>query len=346
MTGRERILRHLAGGEVDCLPVMPITMMFAADQLGVPYGRYATDHRVLAEAQIHTARKFGFDYVSAISDPAREAADLGAEVEYFDDQPPAIVESKARLADKSELRRLEVPDPLGGGRMHDRVKAIALLKQQAGGDLLVEGWIEGPCAEAADLRGINTLMLDLIDDPGFVRDLFEFIVEMELRFARAQVEAGADLIGVGDAACSLIGPRLYCDYVVPYEQKLIDGLHAMGTAVRLHICGRTRKLLPWMGRLGADILDLDWMAPLGEARAQSRPGQVLLGNIDPVAVLRNGAPETVRVRLAECHRAAGERYIVGAGCEVVRDTPEENVRAMVDYARRRRPADVPAADSV
>jgi uroporphyrinogen-III decarboxylase len=61
---------------------------------------------------------------------------------------------------------------------------------------------------------------------------------------------------------------------------------------------------------------------------------VLCGNIDPVAVLRNGTPETVRLRIAECHRAAGERYIAGAGCEVVRDTPEENVRALVGYARR------------
>jgi MtaA/CmuA family methyltransferase len=346
MTGRQRVLSHLAGGEVDHLPVMPITMMFAADQLGVPYGEYAADFRVLAEAQLHTARKFGFDYVSAISDPAREAADLGAEVEYFDDQPPALVESKARLADKGELARLKIPDPLGGGRMHDRVKAIALLKERAGGELLVEGWIEGPCAEAADLRGINTLMLDLIDDPAFVGDLFEFIVEMELRFARAQVEAGADLIGIGDAACSLIGPHLYRDYVVPYEQRLIDGLHAIGTLVRLHICGRTAKLLPWMGRLGADILDLDWMVPLEQARVQSRPGQVLLGNIDPVAVLRNGTPEAVRAKLAACHRAAGERYIVGAGCEVVRDTPEANVRAMVDYARTHRPADAPAPGSV
>lgn len=332
MTGRERILKHLKGERVDHLPLMPITMMFAADQIGARYRDYATDHRVLAEAQVFTARKFGFDYVSAISDPAREAADLGAEVEYFDDQPPAIVEERARLADKRELDRLEIPDPLGGGRMHDRVKAVALLKEKVGQEKLVEGWVEGPCAEAADLRGINTLMLDLVDDPGFVRALFEFIVAMELRFARAQLEAGADLIGVGDAAASLIGPRLYEQHVLPYEKKLIDGLHEMGALVRLHICGRTTKLLPWLGHLGADILDLDWMVPLGQARAQSRPGQVLLGNIDPVAVLRNGTPEQIRTALADCHRAAGERYIVGAGCEVVRDTPEANVHAMAEYA--------------
>jgi MtaA/CmuA family methyltransferase len=312
---------------------MPITMMFAAARIGAPYRDYAADHRVLAEAQIRTASEFGFDHVSVISDPAREAADLGAAVEWFDDQPPALVESRARLADKRELDRLQFPDPRGGGRMHDRVRGVALLWEQVGAEKLVEGWVEGPCAMAADLRGINTLMLDFFDDPGFVRALFAFVVEMELRFARAQVEAGADLIGVGDAAASLIGPRLYDEFVWPFEKRLVDGLHELGTSVRLHICGRTRRLFAGMGSLGADIVDLDWMAPLDEARREMGPEQVLLGNIDPVAVLRNGTPESVTAAIAECHHQAGDRYIVGAGCEVVRDTPPENVHALGRYAR-------------
>jgi MtaA/CmuA family methyltransferase len=185
----------------------------------------------------------------------------------------------------------------------------------------------------ADLRGINTLMLDFLDDPGFVRDLFEFAVEMELAFARAQLEAGADLIGVGDAAASLVGPRLYEQFVWPYEQKLVEGLHAMGARVRLHICGKTRRLFAGMGKLDAEIVDLDWMAPLDEARRIMGPGQVLLGNLDPVEALRHGTPESVTAAIAECHRQAGSRYIVGAGCEVVRDTPDANMRALCEYAR-------------
>jgi MtaA/CmuA family methyltransferase len=291
---------------------------------------------MLAEAQLFTAEKFGFDYVSAISDPAREATDLGAAIEWFEHQPPAIVESRARLAEKGALAGLRIPDTYSG-RMGDRVRGVALLKQRAGADKVVEGWVEGPCAMGADLRGINTLMLDFLDDPGFVRDLFEFAVTMELDFARAQLEAGADLIGVGDAAASLVGPRIYEQYVWPYEKKLIDGLHAMGGRVRLHICGKTRRLFGGMGKLGAEIVDLDWMGPLDEARRVMGPSQVLLGNIDPVEALRNGTPDSVTAAIAECHVQAGPRYIVGAGCEVVRDTPEANLRALCEYARATRP---------
>lgn len=78
MTGKERILAKLRGEPTDSLPLMPITMMFASDVASVCYGDYARDHRVLADAQV-VADRFDFDYVSAISDPAREASDLGVE---------------------------------------------------------------------------------------------------------------------------------------------------------------------------------------------------------------------------------------------------------------------------
>lgn len=332
MTGRARVTAMLEGRPIDRLPLMPITMMFAADQAGVPYGAYARDHRVLAEAQVLTAERFDFDYVSVISDPAREAADLGGAVEYFDDQPPALLEARALLTDKRRLASLEIPDPLGGGRMLDRVQALQLLQTRAAATRLVEGWVEGPCAEAADLRGINALMIDFYDDPAFVRELFDFVVRMELRFAEAQVAAGADIIGIGDAAASLVGPRLYSEFVQPFETRLVEGIHALGARVRLHICGNTRRLLAGMGRTGADIVDLDYPSPLALAREQMGPGQVLLGNLHPVAVVRDGTPESITAALAACHEAAGPRWIVGAGCEICRGTPEANLRALCEYA--------------
>ena len=202
---------------------------------------------------------------------------------------------------------------------------------------MIEGWIEGPIAEGADLRGINTLMMDFFDDPPFVRDLFAFVIELELRFAREQLKAGADVIGVGDAAASLVGPDIYNEFVWPYEKKLVDGIHALGGKVRLHICGNTRRILEGMGKLGCDIVDLDSMAPISEARQKMGPNTILLGNLNPVTVLRNGDPAGVTAAIAECHHQAGPRFIVGAGCEVPRDTPPENLRALCAYAHTHQP---------
>jgi MtaA/CmuA family methyltransferase len=333
MTGRERILAVLAGEKADSLPCMPITMTFAADVLGVKYGQYVRDHRIMADAQIKTAETFGFDYVSTISDPTREACDLGAKIEWYEDRPPAINEEQALFQDKSLLARMQIPEPAAGGRMEDRLKGVVLLRERAGKDLFVEGWVEGPCAESADLRGISRLMIDFSDDPEFVRDLFEFTLQRAIDFAAAQIEAGADLIGIGDAAASLVGPRIYREFVLPCEKRLVDAIHNQGGKVRLHICGNTRRILEGAATLNCEIVDIDYPVAMDQARSMTGPHQVLAGNLDPVRDLRNGSPEAITQSLARLQEHAGSRWIVAAGCEIVRDTPHENVRAMVEFAR-------------
>jgi MtaA/CmuA family methyltransferase len=197
--------------------------------------------------------------------------------------------------------------------------------------------VEGPIAEAADLRGINTLMLDFYDDPGFVGDLFDFATRVAMAFAGAQVDAGVDIVGIGDAAASLVGPAIYEELVWPREKRLVDHIHGLGARVRLHICGNTRRSVTAMARLGADIIDLDSLVPLDAARTDAGPSQVLLGNLNPVTELMSSTPSEIKRQLAERHAQAGPRYVVGAGCEIPAATPHENVDALVAFARETRP---------
>jgi MtaA/CmuA family methyltransferase len=332
MNSRKRVFALLEGQPLDHLPLMPITMMFAAHHIGATYGKYALDHHLMVEAQIRTAEDFRLDQVSAITE-TREAPDCGAAVQFFEDQPYALDESHARLADKGNLALLSPPEPAEGEHMRDRLQGIRLMKEKVGQEKVIEGWVEGPCQGAADLRGINTLMLDFYDDPGFVRELFEFVLQLALRFGRAQVEAGADLIGIGDPAASLVGPQLYRDFAWPYEKRLVEGLHAQGGRVRLHICGDTRRILKEIGTLGVDIVDIDSKVSLAEARQKMGPEQILLGGLDPVRVLQQGTPDQILRVVADCHRQAGSRYILGAGCEVPPQTPAENMQVLSQYAQ-------------
>jgi MtaA/CmuA family methyltransferase len=176
-------------------------------------------------------------------------------------------------------------------------------------------------------------MMDFSDDPAFVHDLFDFTLDVAIRFAAAQIEAGADIIGVGDAAASLVGPRIYKEFVWPWEKRLVDSIRAKGGRVRLHICGNTRRILDGMGTLGCDMVDIDYPVPMEQARSQTGLLQTLAGNLDPVRDLRNGSPETIVPLLEALQQQAGARWIVAAGCEVVRDTPHENMRALVEFAQ-------------
>src|SRR5579863_335678 len=120
MTGRERLLAVLSGQEADHLPLMPITMMFAADTLGMKYEQYARDYRAMADAQMKVAQLFGFDHVSAIGPPAPETADLGATIRWFPDQPPATLETESLLLEKGGLGPLRARGPRGGERVENR----------------------------------------------------------------------------------------------------------------------------------------------------------------------------------------------------------------------------------
>ena len=220
--------------------------------------------------------------------------------------------------------------------MHDRVQAAALFRREVGGEKLIEGWIEGPMAEGADLRGINTLMLDFYDDPAFVADLFEFVIEMGIRFARAQVEAGVDLIGVGrrrglaGRAADLRAVRLALREAAGGRHPR-DGREGAPAHLRQHQRHRRRDGPARLRHRGPGLSG----GPGPGAGADAGPGDPRQRRARGRAAQRHAG--AVTAALAECHRAAGPRYIVGAGCEVPRDTPEANVRAMCRFARDTRP---------
>ena len=205
MNGYERYIATLQGRPADILPRTPILMQFAAEYIGSNYAEFASDHRVLVRANAETARDFGFDQLSAISDPYRETHGFGGQVEYVTDGVPRC---PPPLGGGKDLSRLLRPDPLRSERMLDRVQAVRAYKARFDGEYSILGWVEGPAAEAADLRGVTEFLIDLVDDEAFAGELMDLCVDAGVDFARAQVEAGADTIGIGDALASQVSPRL------------------------------------------------------------------------------------------------------------------------------------------
>ena len=343
MTSIERVRRVVRGEAVDHLPAQPMSMMFSAKHAGIPFIDYTKDGRKMAEAQLKLVADFGLDCLLTCSDPAREVIDIAGEgsVDWFTDQGPAINEERAALADKLRLRSFKLPDPLGGGRMHDRVKSIELMRRTAGPGMSIVGWIEGPLALAAELRGLNTIMLDFGDDPQFAHDLLAFCADVALAYAPAQIAAGADTLGMSDAAAGLIGPDLYEEFLWPQQKRVLETLRRNHPDVllRQHMCGRIDRLYPKMAQLPIDIYEIDFPANLALAREQLGPTRTLAGNVSTITDLLEGTPERVYEACRRCHETSGRYFIVGAGCEISPLTPPENVRAMVAYARDHKPED-------
>ena len=315
-------------------------MQFAARHAGLEYNAYVTDPRRLAEAQLALADAYGIDCLMTCSDPARELIDIAGDgsVEWAA-SGPAIVESRAALLDTSRLGRLRVPDPLAPGRMRERITSIELMRAAAGPGASVVGWLEGPLALGQEMRGLSALMMDVYEEPGFVGDLLAFTSSVGMAYWEPQVQAGADTIGMSDAAASMMSAQHYETFVFPAQRRVVEDIRARrpDVIVRLHMCGATDHLLPIMRRLPVDIFELDYPVDLAAARAVLGPGRVILGNVSTVREMLSGSPEEVYAAAAECHRICGTRHIVGTGCEVPPETPPENLRALVAYARDHAP---------
>ena len=84
--------------------------------------------------------------------------------------------------------------------------------------------------------------------------------------------------------------------------------------------------IEYMAHSGADIIDVDWMVPLAEARELVGPNITLCGNFDPAGVLLQANPEDVAKAARQCIEAGGDKFILMPGCEVPPATPEENIR--------------------
>lgn len=347
MRSLERVRALVAGRPVDHLPVQPVVMMFAARHLGIPFIEYTRDGQKMAAAQSKLVRDFGIDCLLMCSDPAREVIDIAWEgsISWYEDQGPAICEERAALLDKRRLKSFRLPDPLGGGRMHDRIQAIETLQREFGGEVSIVGWVEGPLALAAELRGLTRSMTDFIDDPGFMIDLLDFTAEVAVVYAQAQIQRGADTIGMSDAAASMMGPVFYREFLFPRQLRVVQSICQSHpeVIVRLHMCGNTDALIPQMKQLPVHIFELDSPTNLVAARNLLGMDRVILGNVSTITDMLEGSPEQVYEACRRCHETCGKFHIVGTGCEVPPTTPPENLHAMVRYSREHRPEEYPKA---
>ncbi|NTV38101.1 MAG: uroporphyrinogen decarboxylase [Anaerolineales bacterium] len=332
MNSLVRLKQRLLGEAVDRPPNFDILMNLAAHHIGQPLASYYHDHRVLVDANLSVLEAFDLDIVQAISDPFREAADFGLEVEFPADNLP--INRKPLLVEPEDIKKLVTPDPATGPRMSDRVEAVRLFRERVGGEVPIMGWVEGALAEAADLRSVYLTMTDLVRRPEWLEELLEICVNVEIAFARAQVQAGADIIGLGDAVASQISPAMYRRFGLPYEKRIFAAVHEMGALTRLHICGNTTRILPDMMDSGADIIDLDWMVDFGAAAEVLGNRAAICGNQDPVTVMLDGTPEQVRRITLKCMTVGGPRSISAAGCEIPDGTPHRNLRAQAQALRQ------------
>ncbi len=350
LTSLERIRKVMNLETPDILPVGAFIGNHAARIAGIKLKDYYTDSADMFDAQMFALEKYQQDIVIMQSDNYYIAEGFGTKATYHHDSTPTF--KSPAIECLQDVSTLKVPDPWKDGRMHVYLEAIGKASEQIGTEVAIRGCGTGAFSLASHIIGTEKFLLALAnsmyglpggDEPAILA-LLELTTEALLQFCRAQLEAGAHIIHCGDSLASLdvISPKTYKKYVFPFEQKFFRQLQPclkkhQGYGL-LHICGNNTKVLDLYGETGADCYEVDYKVDLNFCKQELGQKMCLMGNVNPAAVLLQGSVQDVEQAAAECIEAAAEGggFILGSGCEVPVDTPEENMKALVRMARQYR----------
>ena len=332
MSKHEQFIALMKGDTPGKTLFYPILMHFAARYNSKTYGEFASDFRILVQSNIKCLEDFDLDLISLISDPYRETAAFGANVEFIPAGVPKCLNTI--VSSSKDIENLRNPDVYACDRTLDRIKGVEYYKKLLKDEVPVMGWVEGPLAEACDLAGVSEMLILLMTEPGLSAVLLDKCLITAKEFAKAQVDAGCDLIGIGDAICSQIDVDTYRAFVFDRHKELVDFIHSLGAFVKLHICGDTTHLWPLLSELKVDIFDPDFMTNMENAHNIFGQEVTLSGNMNPVELQDLTRDETIKQTRKLIYENTGRKFILSAGCEITVNTPPANILAMREAANK------------
>jgi uroporphyrinogen-III decarboxylase len=264
---------------------------------------------------------------------------LGVEYRFSRNQAPCAI---PRERSREEILALRVPDIFTTWPMDRLIADMDALESEYGhvvGDFDADGIL----VTALHLRG-NRFFIDMLEDEELTRHLFSVVTETTVLVARyVKSRTGTSSISVnrsivnldpgiylhGNCSVQMISPRLYRNAVLPFERRLADALRPYG----IHHCGDNMHLFAEAySELAPVFCDVGWGSDVALCR-QRLPGVFLNLRLSPVRMLQESA-ETIRRDTEQLLRAAGPGNVGVCCINMDYGTPDENVLAMIETARR------------
>lgn len=214
------------------------------------------------------------------------------------------------------------------------VENISALSNSIDEDWHICGFCWAPLSFGGFLMGAEQMMMNIMLEPELVNSLFKKTTQMSKALQKRCVDAGATMMWMADptAGEDLIDSETYNRIEKPCVAEVIKGVHEFdkNALLFLHMCGYTANTMKLLPDIGVQCFSCDFKTDLAEARASAGRRMAVMGNVNPVETLTMGTPEDVKESVYDGIRKAGMDggFIIGPGCEVPRDTPDENVIAM------------------
>jgi len=190
--------------------------------------------------------------------------------------------------------------------------------------------------------GVAQLSYAEMDTPEILEEWAEFDLANGTRQMELILSLKPDYILLaGSGTITLSSPALARKYAIPALKKWSAMAKKAGVPTMLHSCGKSRALVELLcDETDVDLVNPLEIAPMGDVDLAevkgARGGRIgLMGNLHTTEVMLRGTPALVREESIKAMRAAGHGggFILSTGDQCGRDTPDENIFALVEAAK-------------
>ncbi len=337
MTGEERMLAACHKQAVDCTPVWFMRQA----------GRCLAEYRELRE-------KYGILEMTRTPDLCAQVTLMPIELMGVD---AAVLYADIMLP----LYGMDVPfsiDPGVGPIVHEPIRDAAavkalriveaeeatpeifttlrMLRTELAGRAALVGFAGAPYTVASYMvegrpskdRGRAKSMM--FGQPALWAQLMETLTEVTIRYLKAQIDAGAQVVQLFDSWVGDLGPSAYTEHVLPYSRQIFDAIRPTGIPT-IHFGTGAGGMLELVASAGSDLVCVDWRVGLADAWRRIGEDKGIQGNLDPTMVLAGWDAverDTDRI-LAEAANRPGHVFNLGHG--VLPDTDPGLLTRLVEY---------------
>ncbi len=298
----------------------------------LPFMELVKNIDLATKISLQPYRRFHMDAVILFSDILVPVQAMGMKVS-IPEGGPKIANPVRTMKDVNELA---VPDPTDRTRFV--LEILRRLREELADEVPVIGFGGAPytlasyMVEGGSSRTFSEIKGMLFQNPATLHALLGKIADAVGLYLRAQTEAGAQAIQLFDTWAGELSPSQYREFALPYTKKIFEMTDGLGVPRILFVNG-SAALLEAMAESGAEVISVDWRVDLAQARSRLDSKLALQGNVDP-CVLLTTREAVEREATQTIMKGGGRGHILNLGHGILPSTPEENVEAFVETARK------------
>jgi uroporphyrinogen decarboxylase len=311
---------------------LPIMTHPGIEAIGKRVKDAVTDGQVHFEAIKAVSEQFETTACTVIMDLTVEAEAFGAEIKMPDNEVPTVI--GRLLADADAVAALAVPG-LDKGRIPAYLLANKLAAENIKDKPRFSGCI-GPYSLAGRLYDMSEIMVAIYIEPDTILQLLSKCTEFLIDYCKALKATGTQGIVIAEPAAGLLSDEDCLAFSTVFVKQIVEAVQDDSFTVILHNCGNTGHCTHAMVESGARALHFGNKMDMLQALNDCPADMLVMGNLDPVSVFKQGTPDTVfalTTKLLE-ETAAYPNFVISSGCDIPPHAANENIEAFLNAVKQ------------